>query len=356
MVISRRSNVKNNKLPDRALKTKIPGQIYLWIAVIIFGASNAITRKLTDIGAANFTGGHNPISFCNVLFVGNLCALCLLSILYRQQLRWLQLRKISLGEWVNLIVVSILAGAIAPGLIFQSLELTQVNSIILIGRIEPPLSLALSIWLLKERVHRWEIIGAIGAFVGVLLAIIIPNPQMPAVMNMGGFQLGWGEILTAIAAVTLAISTLISKHRLSAIPLGLYSTLRTAIGTIVFFSIALYVYGADHFMEAFSPFLWQWMLIYGGIIIVIGQSFWFKGLRATSVSVATIVSSFTPIAGIIAAYFLLGEVPTQGQYIGGSVLLISIIFSQIGLRQRPHPPLNLASVNQMENDIGFKGL
>jgi hypothetical protein len=30
-------------------RIKIPGQIYLWLAVLIFGASSAITRKLTEI-------------------------------------------------------------------------------------------------------------------------------------------------------------------------------------------------------------------------------------------------------------------------------------------------------------------
>lgn len=53
---------------------KIPGQIYLLLAIIIFGASNSITKQLTEIGATKFPG-ENPISFCNVLFVGNICAL-----------------------------------------------------------------------------------------------------------------------------------------------------------------------------------------------------------------------------------------------------------------------------------------
>lgn len=41
--------------------------------------------------------------------------------------------------------------AIAPGLIFQALALTQVNNVVLVGRLEPPLTLALSVWLLRER-------------------------------------------------------------------------------------------------------------------------------------------------------------------------------------------------------------
>ena len=61
------------KKPHRST-SRISGQAYLWLAIIIFGASSAVTRKLTEIGAQHFIDGRNPISLCNVLFVGNLCA------------------------------------------------------------------------------------------------------------------------------------------------------------------------------------------------------------------------------------------------------------------------------------------
>ncbi len=56
-----------------------------------------------------------------------------------------------------------LVGADSDGLIFRALALTGVNNIILIGRLEPPLAMALSVWLLRERVNRWEVVGAIAA-------------------------------------------------------------------------------------------------------------------------------------------------------------------------------------------------
>lgn len=94
-------------------------------------------------------------------------------------------------------------------------------------------------------------------------------------------------------------------------PLGVFSLVRTGLGTIIFFFAALALYGHDHFKGVFSPFLWQWMLLYGVVIVVIGQSFWLTGLRAASVATASIIGSFAPIAGILAAYLILGEVPRQ---------------------------------------------
>ncbi|OKH32337.1 EamA family transporter [Calothrix sp. HK-06] len=340
---------------------RISGQIYLWLAILIFGASSAITRKLTEIGAQHFIDARNPISLCNVLFVGNICALLVLITIYRRQWNKAILKKISRKNWLNLTKVAILSGAIAPALIFQALALTNVNNVVLVGRLEPPLTLALSVLLLKQRVNIWETVGAVTAFIGVTLTIILQPPGQ-STMNMGGFYIGIGEILAAIGAVALAVSTIISKQHLSKIPLGIYSVFRTALGTIIFFFIALIIYGRDHFTDVFSPFLWQWMFVYGFVIVVLGQSFWIKGLKASTVSVASLVSSFTPLVGILAAYFILGEAPTMAHYIGGSLILIGILLSQIGIRHQAFLRTGLPKMvstsaqHKVETTIGFKGM
>ncbi len=344
------------------------GSVYLWLAVLIFGASSAVTRKLTEIGAQHFIGGHNPISLCNVLFVGNLCALLVLVILHGHQWNRETLKRLSQREWFSLILVAILAGALAPGLIFQALSLTGVNNVILVGRLEPPLTLALSVWILKERVNAWEILGAIAAFIGVALTLVL-QPPTANLMQVGGGAVGLGDLLAAIAALALATATILGKKYLAQVPLGIYSVFRTALGTVIFFGFAILLYGKDHFMEALSPFLWQWMLLYGVLIVVVGQSFWLKGLRASTVSTASLVASFTPIAGILAAYLILGEAPNSAQYIGGSVILVGIFLSQRGITRKVSTPASMATGSMLplekvtqtpeaqtvETQMGFKG-
>ncbi|MDZ7958401.1 MAG: DMT family transporter [Aulosira sp. DedQUE10] len=343
------------------LHQRIPGQIYLWLAILIFGASSAITRKLTEIGAYHLIGDRNPISLCNVLFVGNLCALIVLIAIYWRQWNKATLQQLSKPDWLSLTVVAILSGALAPGLFFQALAITGVNNVVLIGRLEPPLTLALSVWFLRERVNRWEIFGAIAAFIGVSLTIFLQPPSV-AMMNMGVFRLGLGEVLAAIGSVAVAVSTIIAKKYLSQIPLGIYSIFRTALGTLIFFLIALVLYGREHFMDVFSPFLWQWMLVYGAVIVVLGQSFWIKGIRDSTVSTASLIGSFTPIVGIIAAFLILNETPTIAQYIGGSLILAGIFLSQIGLlrhssRRFASRKLSSTQVEQeVESRMGFKGI
>jgi drug/metabolite transporter (DMT)-like permease len=322
------------------LLAKIPGQVYLWLAILIFGASGSITRKLTEIGASQFVHGHNPISLCNVLFVGNLCALGIMLIVYRSQLTVVNFSKISKSEWVSLLIVALLAGALAPAAIFRALALSPVNNIILLGRLEVPLILILSGIFLKERLHRNQKIGAAIVLSGIFIAVIGGQPTV-SVMK---FTVGQGELLTILAAVFLSISNLISKTKLLKIPLGIDNVIRTGFGSIVFFLLAIKLYGTGHFMDLGSPFLWQWMLAYGAVIVVIGQSFWIKGLKESPIATSAIISCFHPIAGMFFAYWILAESPTSAQMIGSIILLVGLLLSQV--------KSNLKEVS----NSGFQGL
>ncbi|MBE9031137.1 DMT family transporter, partial [filamentous cyanobacterium LEGE 11480] len=309
---------------------KISGRAYLLVAIVIFGLSNAITRKLTDLGATNLIDGRNPISFCNLLFVGNLVALLALLAIYGRQWKFRTLTQLSKFDWLALVLVATLSGALAPALIFAALEQTAVNNVVLIGRVEPPLALALSVIFLRERVNLWVILGVLLSFIGVALTVLIQPSGMMGAVSM----IGRGELMTLSGAVALAVSSVISKHTLSKVPLGVFSIFRMLMGTVIFFAIVVRLFGPGHFMDVFSPFLWQWMLLYSLLIVVGGQLFWFQGLKKASAGEVSLISSFGPIVGILAALLILGEVPTMAQYIGGSIILLGVLLNQIGVAKQ----------------------
>ena len=337
---------------------RIPGSVYLWLAVIIFATSNSVTRKLTELGAQHLIDGRNPISFCNVLFVGNICALLVLIFIYGRQLSVHTFQQFSLKDWSSMAAVALLGGALAPAVILSALSNTMVNNVVLVGRIEPPLTLALSIWLLGERTNRWQIAGALVSFIGVVVMVGLQGLRENSMAHAFG-TVGWGEILTAVGAVALAVSNIISKARLNRIPVSIFTIVRTALGTVIFFFTALSLYGSHHFIDAFSPFLWKWMLLYGTLIVVVGESSWLTGLKKSSVASASLAAAFNPIAAALGAYAILDEVPTPVQYFGGSVILCGIVLSQIGTWRKPSPPLTTTKVShpqEMETGIGFKGM
>ena len=332
---------------------KIPGRGYLLIAILIFAASNSVTQRLTQLGAENLIDGRNPISFCNVLFVGNLCALIALVAIYGKEWSARALNRLKLGDWLSLIAVSGLSGALAPAMFFFALERTAVNNVVLIGRIEPPVTLALSVLILGARVNKQIVIGAILAFVGVVLTIVLqpPNNDM---MAISGFAIGRGELMVAVGAIALSVSDTISKIKLNSIPLGIFTIFRTAVGTLIFFSLTVKFYGFAHFMDVFTPILWQWMLLYGAVIVVGGQLAWFRGLKSASAADMSLASSISPVAGILFAFLILGEVPTLAQYIGGTVIAIAIVLSQLGAKKSDLS--RSEEIRKMDEEVGFKGI
>ena len=331
------------------------GRVYLLIAIAIFGAANAVTRKLTELGEMNLVAGRNPISFCNVLFVGNLCALILLAALYAREWRKPALQQIKWQDWLSMTAVAILGAAIVPTLIFTALAITPVNNVILISQIDTPLVLALSVWVLGDRVNTWVVAGAVVSFIGVALTVLI-QPPGTGMVSMGT-AVGRGILFTLIAAVIKAVANLISKISLREIPLGIFSVFRMLVGTVFFFGATLVLYGPEHFMDVASLFLWQWMVFYAAIIVVAGQSFWFNGLKRSTASEVSFATAFNPIVGILSAFLLLGEVPTLGQYIGGVVILGGIVLNQIGVqRLNLIRPSQRPSTKEMSESGGFKGI
>jgi len=339
--------------PTRSFQ--LSGRTYLLIAIVIFGAANAITRKLTEIGAEHTVNGNNPISFCNVLFVGNLCALGLMITIYHDQWHKSILAQIHWRQWLIMAIVAVLGAALVPALIFTALSLTTVNNVILVGQIDIPLILILSVCLLGEQVNSWVIAGATLSFVGVALTVLL-QPSGDSLVPMG-FAIGRGELLTFIAAILKAISNLISKVSLKQVPLGIFSVFRLIVGTIAFFVTVVTLYTPQHFMDVASPFLWRWMLIYSAVIVVGGQLAWFSGLKRSTASEISLATAFNPIAGVLAAYLLLGEVPTQAQYIGGAIILVGIALNQIGLQHLHHTlPEQQTTKQAMAEAVGFKGI
>ncbi len=242
-------------------------------------------------------------------------------------------------------------------LIFTALGQTNITNIVLIGRIEPILTLLLSFLLLGSKINVWTMAGSIVSVAGVAVTVFLgTSGQM---MNIGQFQLGLGEICVAIAAIITSISTVISKQQLQSIPLGIFTIYRNILGTIIFFLLATFLYGIHHFVDVFSPFLWQWMLIYATIIVVVGQLCWLTGLMKATPTQLNLASLLNPILAIVMAYLILGEILTLAQYLGGSLLLIGVILSFIGnlYQSKINRELEKSSaIEKMDTSIGFRGI
>ncbi|MDA0655318.1 MAG: DMT family transporter [Proteobacteria bacterium] len=305
---------------------RIPGPAYLWFSVLVFGAAASIVRVLSDLGAQFPIDGRNAISFCNLLFAGNACAAVTLYAVHHKTWNLENLRRLSKKDWVSLLGLALLANGVAPWLFFLGLENTTVTSVVLVSQIEPPLVLALAWLVFGDRFGLWTVFGATLCLTGVAMSVLLQP-------DTGNYMIGRGELYAAFAAITYACATIFARLCLRHIPLGIYSVTRSLAGTTVFFIVANILFGPMHFVDLASPFLWKWMVLYGGLVIVSGQLAWDYGIRRSKLLDISITTSFAPVAGVMAAFIILGEQPMLAQYQGGVVLILGIAICLVAARQ-----------------------
>lgn len=338
--------------------------LWLWISILIFAASNSIVFKISELGNMHLTpNGYNPISFCNLLFVGNAIAGITLFIVYRKDWQIKKIKKIPFRIWMYIFVLILFTGVLAPSFYFIALMLTEVTNIVLISTIQVPLSLLFAFLFFREKALLTAIIGALTAFGGIILIFLLHSPPIQdkittTIIDVGNPKINHflqnlpkaGEILTGLATLINTISVQISRKLLKNVSVGIFIVTRMIVGVVFFGMIAISVFGTYHFNDIFSPFLWRWMLIYGAIIVVTGQITWFKGIKHATSADISMARALTPIAGTLFAYLILGEIPNFAQIIGGIVILLGIgisLFGEILAKRRK---------NQHEEPCSFMGV
>ena len=335
------------------------GKIYLWIAILIFGAASAVIAKLVMIGEGALLDGRNPISFCNVLFVGNVVAGVSLLIIFHREWQPSKLKELSPKQWLVQLALAGTSGALAPSLMFRAVEQTSVTNIVLIETIEIPLGLFLA-WLLYREKSSWSaVIGAILALIGVATTIWLQMGQPSEMMQQGQMRggIGLGETYATVGTFLLVFGAELGRKQLRTIPLGVFSVFRNIVGSIIFFVVTFLLMGPQHFVDLFRPVLWGWMALYGSIIVVCGQLCWFSGIKRVTPADISLASAFSPIAGVIFAFLILGEIPMIAQIIGGAIILCGIGIGLAGDLKFPHrEEKRMRSVKSEDKPKAFTGV
>ncbi|CZR25095.1 Predicted permease%2C DMT superfamily [Legionella pneumophila] len=181
---------------------------------------------------------------------------------------------------------------------------------------------------------------------------LTPNPGMktgPLFIFLSSIPRS-GEICIFLAVVSSTASTIIGFHALRRLPHYLFSILKMLLGLVLFFFIVISMFGWHHFADLFSPFLWEWMLFYGSVIIALRYYFSMLGMKHAKVAEVAISSSIIPLMSIIFSYLILGEVPGISQIIGGSLILFGIYVALTGKLQAPE------KTEVLEKPSGFSGV
>ncbi|MEM8719798.1 MAG: DMT family transporter [Cyanobacteria bacterium P01_G01_bin.39] len=314
-------------------------KLLLVLSRLLAAARPAILAFLIAQGSR--LGGENeiPISFCNVLFVGNLCsaiAVCL-GFNFNHIIRDLKTleTKILLGLLLNGCLASLLSS-----LIFLGLKYTSVTNSVLLGRLGPVLYAVVGTVLLGKKLSKFELAGFSLIVVGITTITLKDS----------NFQLNLGDILILTSTLVYTCTALLGKVALAdKCSLAVIVFTRNFISAIAFFIIAVLLFGFNHFGDAFSGGLWVVMSVYGLVVVALAQLLWYSALNRLNSKTVGAITSLSPIFGIIFAYLLNGESPSRVQFSALIVILLGLFISNIGQKKASDDDNNLKKMSDMES-------
>lgn len=223
-------------------------------------------------------------------------------------------------------------GLLQPVLYFtlESLGISMTSSVVAgsIIAIVPIVSMVLAAVFLKEHFHARQLIFAFVSLSGVIL-ISISGQQ-------SGFRIA--GILVMLATVLAATVYSLLNRKISSI----YTTFeRTyvmfAIGTVVFTSIALFLYRGAYFVQVRNAFSDSKIIIsflYLGLVSSV-LAFFMLNNAVNELSVARLTSyaNLTSVVSMVAGAIFLGELIRPLHALGSVLILTGVILSNLRFKQ-----------------------
>lgn len=156
----------------------------------------------------------------------------------------------------------------------------------------------------------------------VLIGIYILAPEF----NLESAQIQ-GILLGLLSAVCYAIRLLLLKNEVKKYNGTMLMFYQVAIMSVLL--LPFIAFGDSSNINTQYPYV----ILLALLTTAIGHTLFVNSLKYFRVSTASIIASTQPIFGIIIAYFFLNEIPTRHTFIGGSLIIITVIIESIRSRK-----------------------
>jgi len=206
--------------------------------------------------------------------------------------RWKEIRSLSKHQWIKLVAVGVIGGALPFALFFTGLAQTSAVSGAFIHKTLFLWVAFLAIPFLKEKMVWQQWVGIAAVFIGNLF-----------IGGFTGFKFNIGEGMILAATILWAIENIIAKKALSDISSVTVSAARMSIGSLLLIG---YVALTGDFASVFAltSSEWGWTIltaaILAGYVLV-----WYSALsRAPATFVATLLVPATLVTNVLSALFI----------------------------------------------------
>ena len=171
--------------------------------------------------------------------------------------------------------------------------------------------------------------------VGAVALILLP----------GNEPLGKVHLCTLGAAICRSLGSCLARKTLEdRTIMPAFLVLRNLIGALGFFGLAIQMFGLNHFPDAFSAGLWQLMLVYAALIVVMAQLTWFRAVAALPSETISTWSTVVPALALLFAWLFVGDAPNAMQWVSVGIIMVGLAiakvqFGKAKVSKRPRRPL-----------------
>jgi len=294
----------------------------------IIGASAiSIAAILWGLDGVYLTPNLYNLDIAFVVYILHLVPFLFMNIfLYKQ---YKNLKKFNSKDYLILILIALLGGAIGTLSIVKALFLLNFNNlsiVILLQKLQPIFAIFLAAIFLKETITKktifWSIIAIISSYF-ITFGFSLPDFQLEKTYLLA-------ILYALIAALSFGSATVLGKGILKKYNFTTATFYRFGITTILMLIYVLFIGKLDQWKQI-TNINWIYILIIsfttGGAAIFL----YYFGLKKIKASVATICELFFPLSAIVFDYTLNGHTFSTIQIVAIIVMLFSIFkisFSQ----------------------------
>ncbi len=230
-------------------------------------------------------------------------------------------------QWVAIVVIGVLWYAVYNVALNEGEQRVDAGTAAMLIQVSPVLIAVLAAVFLSERFTPQLVAGLALAFGGVVVIGLSGSPD--------GDRDVVGVALCLLAAVVYAVSLVVQKPLVAALPAVQVTWLACTIGGVVCLPYAGTL--AQEVGDAPASSL-GWLVYLGAFPTAIAFTTYAFALRHMSASSLGVTTYLVPVLTIMMSLVLLDEVPPTLAYLGGALALVGVAVARRTARPRPAPP------------------
>ena len=275
------------------------------LAVLIWSMNIAVTRYVVDY-----------ISPVSISFYRWLVAFLVLTPFMATRV-WRE-RVLIQQYWKKLAVLAAFGMVLYQGLGYTAAHYTSATNMGIINAFIPIFTIFVSMFLLKEILNRFAIVGSILSFLGLLY--VMAQGNLAGLIQSGGHL---GDVMMVIAVFFYAFYGVFLKKWQLNIPLMISLYIQIIFALLYHLPFVLWLG-----LEAINPQNISSVLYAGIFPSLIAPLVWMLAVQMIGPNRTSIFMNLMPVFTAIIAYIWLNEAWTVYHSIGGAIILLGILLAQ----------------------------